>query len=182
MITVSNNTNLHDTAPNNTGTQCIIAQPNCSADWKTNKQLLIYLGILAGIISTTFGMLGIWAVAPIAGIEITALGGALYIVCRRQQQRHVLYFLQDHVVIEKGTCHPTMSWCCSKESVSIIVQRQSHPWDPIKLSLCYLQGSNLQLISIGDFLNKTDSQQLLNVLRQQGLVVSSDSSCGAIVL
>ncbi|MEE8059209.1 MAG: DUF2244 domain-containing protein [Pseudomonadales bacterium] len=187
MITIFANNNANYPALGYSGapciiTQSIIAQPNQSASWQTNKQLILCLGIFSGVIATVFGLLGAWLILPLAGIEITALSGALYVVCRKQNLRHVLHFSGDQLVIEKGINHPEQVWQSSKQSTSIIVERQAHPWDPIKISLTCFNGAVVEQISVGDFLNKEDSQQLLEVLRQQGLIVRNDSVSGQIDL
>lgn len=178
MITVS--ADYHPEKVNHrAGASSIIAQPNQSADWETNKQLLLGLGLLSGIIATGFTLIGAWVILPFAGIEITALGGALYVVCRKLNMRHVLYFAGDQLVIEKGTRCPQQVWQLTRQSTSIIVERQNHPWDPIKINLCCRdQQGAVEQISIGDFLNKEDSQLLLDALRRQGLAVRSDSNAG----
>lgn len=181
LITVSADNCSLFSAPSGATTKCIVARPNQSASWHTNKCIIVGLGIVSGIIAAGFGLLGAWLVLPFAGIEITALGGALYIVCRRLNLRHVLYFCGDQVVVEKGCGYPQRKWQLDKLSTSICVERQAHPWDPIKIALfCRHNRSRADYISIGEFLNREDSQQLLDILRQQGLSVRSDSLCGYI--
>lgn len=163
------------------GARSIIAQPNQSADWETNKQLLLGLGLLSGVIATGFTLVGAWLILPFAGLEMTALGGALYVVCRKLNMRHVLYFAGDQLVIEKGMRFPQRVWRLPRQAASIIVERQNHPWDPIKINLCCRdQQGAVEQISIGEFLNKEDSQLLLDALRRQGLAVRSDSDAGAV--
>lgn len=165
------------------GASSIIAQPNQSADWQTNKQLLLAMGLLSGLIATGFTLIGAWVILPFAGIEITALGGALYLVCRKLNMRHVLYFSGDQLVIEKGIRCPQRVWQLPRQTTSIIVERQNHPWDPIKINLCcHNEHGAIEQISIGDFLNKEDSQLLLDALRRQGLAVRSDSNAGTVRL
>ena len=183
MITVSANNNSKAAARRTAAARCIIAQPNQSASWQSNKRILLGIGILSGLVATACGLLGAWLILPFAGIEITALGSALYIVCRRLNVRHVLRFCDDQLIIEKGRGQPQQRWQLDKHSTSIFIERQLHPWDPIKISLCCRQRgpdnkTRIETIPIGDFLNREDSQQLLAVLREQGLMVRNDSVSG----
>lgn len=162
------------TTPSLSG-RSVIAQPNQSADWNTNKQLLLGFSLFSGVIATAFSLIGAWMILPFAGLEITALGGALYIVCRQLNQRHILYFADDLLIIEKGTRFPQRAWQLPRQYTFIGVERQTHPWDPLRLTLyCHRQG-HCEAISIGEFLNREDSHHLLAALRRQGLTVRNDS-------
>lgn len=179
MITVSTDKASHYSATVSSRASCIIAQPNQSANWQANKQILLYIGLASALIATIFSLLGAWLILPFAGLEITALGAALYIVCRKQSLRHVLHFSGDQLLIEKGCNQPEQVWQCSALSTFIVVERQPHPWDPIKISLCnHCANGTIEHISFGGFLNKVDSDQLLKVLRDQGLRVRNDSLNG----
>ncbi len=186
MITVSADNTPTAFGPRTTRARYIIAQPNQSASWQDNKCLILSVGIVTGLIATVFSFIGAWLILPFAGIEITALGGALYIVCRKLNRRHVLRFCGDQLIVEKGTGQPQQIWQLDKHSTAIFIERQRHPWDPIKISLCCHKPQDnteqikVEQIPIGDFLNKEDSQQLLAILRAQGLMVRSDSPSGQI--
>ena len=160
------------------GARSIIASPNQSADWNSNKLLLLAVGVVSGIIATVFSTIGLWMVLPFAGLEITALGGALYIVCRRLNQRHILHFAGDQLIVEKGIGGPQRVWQWPTRYTYISVERRSHPWDPIRINLFCHHNGNDETISIGEFLNREDSDRLLDVLRQQGLAVRNDSTAG----
>lgn len=174
MITVSAEYRPARIAPT-PGARSVIVQPNQSASWETNKQILLGLGALCGVIVTGFSLVGAWVALPFAGLEITALGGALYVVCKKLNTRHILYFSDDRIIIEKGIRQPQRVWQLPRRNTFISVERQRHPWDPIGITVCcHRQGHN-DNISIGEFLNREDSDRLLTVLRQQGLPVRNDS-------
>lgn len=177
MITVFADRRSPLTASVTARVRYIIAQPNHSASWQSNKQIIVIIGLISGVIATGFSLLGAWLVLPFAGIEITALGGALYIVCRQSHRRHVLYFDGDKLRVEKGIDHPEQCWQLCRSNTRIHVEQQAHHWDPIKINLYYQPPSaRAELIPIGDFLNKNDSQRLLELLRDQGLIVINYSS------
>lgn len=181
MITVSADYCPARLAPT-PGASSVIAQPNQSADWQTNKQLILGIGFISGVIATFFSFIGAWVILPFAGLEMTALGGALYIVCKKLNQRHILHFSGDQLVIEKGIRYPQHIWQLPIQHVFISVERQPHPWDPVKLTLCCHRDGHHESIIIGDFLNREDSDRLLTVLRQHGLSVRNDSPLTATTL
>ena len=178
MITVSADYHPAQMAPC-PGAKTVIAQPNQSANWETNKQLIIGFGLFSGLVATGFSLIGAWMILPFAGLEITALGSALFIVCRRLNIRHVLYFSGDELFIEKGAKHPEQAWRLLKSDTQLIVERGNHSWDPLQISLYNSQSGE---IAIGDFLNQDDSKELLAALKVQGLRVRSDSHWGELTL
>lgn len=150
----------------------LIAQPNRSASWRTNKLLIAGFSVWIGLIAAVFTAIGLWPILPFAGIEIGGIAGALYYVCWKLQQRHVLRFCGDRLTVEKGFYYPRFSWRFPRDTVSLSVEVQPHPWDPLKISLC----SSDENIPIGNFLNSDDSKKLLTLLKQQGLNVRNYSA------
>ena len=75
--------------------QVIVAEPNRSASWRANLQVLVALSILSLGIAGGFAAVGAWPVLPFAGIEITALGCALYYVSWKLRYRHVITLRPD---------------------------------------------------------------------------------------
>lgn len=149
----------------------LIAQPNRSASWQLNKLIIAAFALWWTLIVSFFVFKGLWPIIPFAGIEVGGLAIALYYVCWKLQQRHVLHFLDGEVVLEKGAYYPRLAWRFARDAVSLSVEVQPHPWDPLKIFLC----SSEQAIPIGNFLNKDDSKALLKLLREQGLAVRNFS-------
>lgn len=149
----------------------IIAQPNRSASWSTNCKLIALFGIWGAMVATLFARIGAWPVLPFVGLEIAALAAGLYYVCWKLQQRHVLRMGVDGLVIEKGIYYPRQTWRFPRQGLSVSVEVQNHPWDPLRIFLC----STGEQIRFGEFLNRDESKQLLSLLRQQGLAVRNYS-------
>lgn len=149
----------------------LIARPNQSASWRLNKIIIVAFSVWIGVIASTFAAIGLWPILPFAGLEIGALASALYAVCWKLQQRHVLRFRGDGLTLEKGFYRPRFSWCFAKDAVSLSVEVQRHPWDPLKIFLC----SRGEQIPLGNFLNQDDSRKLLALLKEQGLRVRNYS-------
>lgn len=149
----------------------IIAQPNRSASWRANQILIALFSVWAGIVAAVFLNIGAWPVLPFLGLEIAGLAAGLYYVCWKVQQRHVLRLAVDGLVVEKGVYCPRRVWRFPHQGLSVSVEVQNHPWDPLKIFLC----SPAEQIAFGEFLNRDDSKKLLSLLRQQGLAVRNYS-------
>lgn len=149
----------------------LIAQPNRSASWRLNKLIITMFAIWWTLIAGFFVYLGLWPIAPFAGLEVGGLALALYYVCWKLQQRHVLRFRAQQLIVEKGAYYPRFTWRFARDAVSLSVEVQHHPWDPLKMFLC----DGNEQIPLGNFLNRDDSKTLLALLRAQGLRVRNYS-------
>ena len=156
----------------------LVVQPNRSASWQMNKLIIAAFAIWWSLIALFFVLKGLWPILPFAGIEVGGLAAALYYVCWKLQQRHVLRFYDAELTLQKGAYYPKFSWRFARDAVSLSVEVQSHPWDPLKIFLC----SSDQAIPVGNFLNKDDSKKLLKLLREQGLSVRNFSEISRIDL
>lgn len=139
----------------------IVAEPNRSATWQTNKIVLILMCCLSGTIAVGFAALGAWPVLPFAGLEMLALGSALYYVCWKLRYRHVITVNRETVHIQKGHYYPRQSWQIPVDDISLSVTPEQHPWDGPAISV-YTRSEE---ISLGEFLNREDSLKLLGLLK-----------------
>ncbi len=136
-----------------------------------NKLVIAAFALWWLLIASFFVFRGLWPILPFAGLEVGGLALALYYVSWKLQQRHVLYFRDAQITLQKGAYYPRFSWSFPRDAVSLSVEVQLHPWDPLKIFLC----SREQTIPVGNFLNKDDSKKLLQLLRAQGLSVRNFS-------
>jgi uncharacterized membrane protein len=153
------------------GGQQLVAQPNRSASWQLNKLVIIAFAIWWSVIAGFFVYRGLWPILPFAGIEVGGLAMALYYVCWKLEQRHVVQFGTDAVIVQKGAYYPRLTWRLERSSVALSVEVLPHPWDPLRIFIC----SRDQRIAIGNFLAREDCEELLKLLRRQGLPVRNHS-------
>lgn len=151
----------------------IIAQPNRSASWHANKLVLLALAVPSLGIATGFALMGAWPILPLAGLELLAVGSALYYVNWKLQYRHVITLSEDSVRIDKGFYAPRQSWQFPRQGTGLAIVPEQHPWDGPGLSLQRTGES----VSVGEFLNRDDSLKLAELLRRE-MRVGSDSSPG----
>lgn len=82
-------------------TQLVIG-PNASL---SRRQAWIFMGVTAGLgLGIAVGMagMGFWLVLPFTGLELGALGAALYVSMRRNAYREVIRFSDETLTVEFG--------------------------------------------------------------------------------
>ncbi len=146
----------------------IVARPNQSASWQTNKLMLMLLAIPSLGAGVGFALMGAWPILPFAGLEMTALGCALYYVNWKLQYRQVITFSEDTVNIDKGYYAPKKSYRFQRQRTGLSIQPEKHPWDGPDLVL----HDRHERIPLGEFLNRDDSLKLLDLLKQEIRVAS----------
>ena len=141
----------------------ILIKPNHSASWRQNLWLLAALAVPSLGAGVAFALLGAWPILPFASIELVALGGALYWVNWKLEYQHVIRFTDGSVVIDKGYFIPKRSWHFLREEAALRISTETHPWQGPELSVHDQQTE----IRVGDFLNRDETLELLNLLKQQ---------------
>jgi uncharacterized membrane protein len=141
----------------------IVARPNQSADWRTNKLVVLLLAIPCLGSGLFFTALGAWPVLPLAGLEISALGGALYYVCWKLQYRQVITLNDEAVRIDKGYYAPRRSWQFNRSHTGLSVTPEHHPWEGPNLCLHDRQ----HRVCVGEFLNRSEALELLALLKAE---------------
>jgi uncharacterized membrane protein len=150
----------------------IVARPNRSADWSANVSVLLALAIPMLGIAVFFALLGAWLILPFAGLELLALGIALYRVNYKLQYRHVITVSEDSVCIDKGYDTPLEHWQLARHNSGLTVTAQRHPWDAPQLCV----HDRDVYITLGEFLNREESLKLLDLLQREIRVRASSSS------
>lgn len=76
-------------------------KPNCSLDSRT--AMLFFASILAVsmTIAGGFAAMGFWPVLPLAGLELSALGAALWLSLKRGRDRDLIAVGPDEVVVSR---------------------------------------------------------------------------------
>lgn len=149
----------------------IVAKPNQSATWSTNLLVLLALSVPSLGAAIGFALLGAWPILPFAGLELAALGGALYYVNWKLQYRHVITVSDEQVRIDKGHYAPRKSWKFSRKGTGLAITPEKHPWDGPELCL----HDRNESVRLGEFLNRDDCLELIALLKQE-IRVGSDSA------
>ncbi len=139
----------------------IVARPDRSSSWRTNMLLLAALAVPSLGAATAFALAGAWPILPLAGIELCALGAALYCVNRKLQFRQVITVNRDTVSIDQGFRGPRQSWRFRRDATGLTITPEQHPWEGPSLLLHDRSDS----VPLGDFLGREDLLRLSELLR-----------------
>jgi uncharacterized membrane protein len=104
----------------NSGEYRFVLSPNCSVSW---RELLLFYLMTCGValaIGLFFTLQGLWLVLPFSGLEMLALGAALYLTSRRVHRREVIILDPERTRIEKGQRRIDQSWEFSTPWVRVI--------------------------------------------------------------
>jgi len=139
----------------NHGRRFVLA-PNIAPDWR--QTMLIFAGISTvclgiALVCTWYGL---WPVLPFAGIEVTALGWALYKSARRSLDREVIHVVDNAVVVEKGCGRVEERFEMDRTWTDVQLRRRSRRWDETQLVL----RSSEQSLIIGAFLDADERRSL----------------------
>jgi uncharacterized membrane protein len=80
--------------------------PHRSMEWRTVCRLFFGFAIFSGCLSLGLALMGAWLVAPFTGLELLALGAALYVNARGVRQREVVRVSPETVQIQRGRRGP----------------------------------------------------------------------------
>jgi len=144
-----------DEISSNSGCRLILT-PNCSISWR--QLAVFYLGtcVLAITIALLFTLQGQWLIVPFSGMEMMALGIALYLTSRKVHRREVITVGKERVKIEKGIHKADQSWTFERSWIRLrdefFGENQCHR----KLAL----GSHGSYIEVGEFLSNLEKDEL----------------------
>ena len=139
-----------------------VVMPNKAMPW---RQLIWIYSILAGFtlgIALGFFSQGLTLVLPFAGLEVVALGAALYISAWRGGVKEVISVTGDKIRIEIGHNFPEQRYELKRVWAQVVLQRPWNNWYPSRLFI----RSHGRQIEIGRFLNESERQGLAKELQK----------------
>ncbi len=81
---------------------CVVIGPNASLTPEQAVWFMASISVVGLSIAIVFALMGFWPVLPIAGLELAALGAALWVSVRRNAYREVVRVSDNHVTVEVG--------------------------------------------------------------------------------
>ena len=144
------------------GKSGFIVMPNRAMPWR--HQVIAFSIIAAFSLGVAIGffMQGLTLVLPFAGLELTALGAALYVSAWRGGKREVISITSDKVKVETGRDAPEQEFIFERSWVQVVLEKSWSSWYPSRLLL----RSHGKQIEVGGFLNEEERQGLAIALRQ----------------
>ena len=141
--------------------QGFIIMPNQAMPWPRLVWIyVVFAGFTLGIAAGFFAR-GFILILPFAGLELLALGGALYISARRGGVREVITISAETVRVETGRDQPEQSHEFKRPWAQVVLQRAWHHWYPSRL----LIRSHGRAVEIGGFLSEGERRGLARQLR-----------------
>lgn len=174
-LSVVEATPLRSSAPDGVQTRLVIG-PNASL---SVAQAWVFMGLTSVLglgIAGMFAFLGFWPILPFAGLELAALGLALWLALRRNRYREVVVFGGTWVRVEYGLAGEgakiTVEW--PRAWVRVRLESVRAPGQgPTRLSLNY---AGRQAV-IGDCLTDAERERLATRLRE---LLSPSASAGGL--
>ena len=152
---------IHELQVAHEGNRTFVIAPNRSMTW---KELLLAYSAIAGVslaIAGYFWAHGLTLVLPFSGLELLALGAALYLTAWRGGAREVITVTDDSVCVETGRAGPEQRHDFQRYWTRVVLRRPWVAWHPSRLLLC----SRGREIEVGRFLNEEERRGLAKILR-----------------
>ncbi len=139
----------------------IVVRPNQSLSWSGNKRFFAGLAAVSLSVAGWMTYLGFWPVLPFAGLELGALGWALYYCARRGQWREVISIRGDRVEVAAGRGEPERLWSANRLWTQVVVAPPRLRGHPTRLLL----RSAGEAVELGSFLTDDERSELAGLLR-----------------
>jgi len=144
-----------------TGENTIVLKPNGSLTRKQAWILLLFCGLLMGVVGGVFAALGAWLVLPFSGAEWILLAYCLNLSLRQSQEREVIIITDALVRVEKGRGRPSQTYKFQRAWVMLDWMQSPIRGRPSRLAL-RLHGKEVE---IGRFLVESERQALAKELK-----------------
>lgn len=144
----------------------LIMRPNQSLSWRGNQYLLLGIGCWLLCFALLFAYAGAWMVLPFVGLEVLALGAALYYLNRKLAYQQVLEIDAQQVRITSGRRRPEVKHVFERGELLVRIIQPQHDWS---CPVIELWARNHHSVRIGEFLNRKDCHQLVRLLKESGL-------------
>ncbi len=155
---------LSDTAESQSveSQRSFVLKPNPAMGW---RNLLLLYGLMSAI-TLSIGVLlyfrGFSLVLPFSGLDVIALGIALYVTARRSEIREVVTISKGKIAVETGHKKPEEKHEFEGSRARIILEAQKGSWYPSQL---FIRSGNDQ-VEIGKFLNEDERVELASELKK----------------
>lgn len=130
--------------------------PNQSMSWHGLITVYCVIVFFSMTIALAFYCVGLTLILPFSGLELLALGIALYITAWRGGNREVIIINEHKIIVETGRSAPEQRQEFQRLWARVILERSWNHWYPSRL----LIRSHGRQTEIGRFLNEQERQGL----------------------
>jgi len=148
-----------------------VLAPNIAPNWPQTKRIYAGLCVVCLTVAGACAAVGLWPVVPFAGLELAALGAALYVSARRSLDREVIRVGCNEVLVERGRGRVERSWRLERAWTEVLLQPPRRRWDPPTLLL----RSRGRALRVGEWL---DDDELRSLARELAGCIGPMAQCG----
>lgn len=138
-----------------------VLAPNIAPDWRQTKIIFAGISTVCLGIALVCAWFGFWPVLPFAGLEVTALGWALYKSARRSLDREVIHVVDNAIVVEKGCGRVEQRFELDRTWADVELRTLPRRWGETRLTL----GARGERVTVGEFLEPDERRSLERALR-----------------
>ncbi len=139
-----------------------VLRPNRSISWRGTLLFFGSLLVISMGVALAFAAQGLWMVLPFAGLEMAALGAALYLVSRHCHQCEVINIGASEIAIERGYDRPSERRALPRIWSRVELLQPAGTWRSTRLLIRAPGGAE----EVGRFLNDSERAQLAEKLCQ----------------
>ncbi len=139
-----------------------VIKPNSSLSWRGNLYFFLVMVSISFGIAGAFTALGYWVVFPFAGLEMAALGTALYLCASRATRCEVISISEETVEVVIGRHRPEHSYTFNRHWARVILLPPRTKGYPNRLVLC----SHGRELEIGACLSNEERWHLAKALEK----------------
>lgn len=139
-----------------------VLSPNCSIAWRELVLFYILTCVVTLAVGIFFTLQGLWLVLPFSGLEMLALGFALYLTSRKANRKEVITLDQHRTRIEKGVQQIDKSWEFETPWIRLVDEPAGSPGRIRKLAI----GSHGNYVEVGEFLDNSEKDRLAFQLKE----------------
>lgn len=148
----------------------VVIEPNQSLTWRESLIFFAAIALVLLAVALAFTAQGYWPVLPFAGLELLALGAAIYVVAHGGRRRQMITITADRIRVEKGRLRSGRSSGGGPESCQefprawarVELAKPRKGWYPSRLTV----GASGKAIPVGEFLTDEEREELKARLEQ----------------
>jgi uncharacterized membrane protein len=135
--------------------------PHRSLEWRAVCRLFFGFAIFFSVLSLGLALMGAWLVAPFTGLELLALGAALYVNACGVRQREVVRVSPESVQVQRGRRGPEQEFRYHTGWARVELLRDARAGWPSRLFI----GSHGRSVELGRALPEPERHALAQCLR-----------------
>jgi len=135
--------------------------PHRSMEWRAVRRLFFGFALFSACLSLGLALMGAWLVVPFTGLELLALGAALYVNACGVRQREVVRLSPESVQIQRGRRGPEQEFRFHPGWARVDLQRDPRGCWPSRLFI----GSHGRSVELAGALPEPERHALALCLR-----------------